>query len=171
MGKINYLVPLIPQEDNPICWIACVAMVKSWKEQATLSIADFTGGADPSNSCISNVDIAGFKRRLRDFGFVLDGRNMSINYQYIESRLRQNGPFIFFVYVANFPFFGPYCLNVRGGAKDSHAMIVTGMDTDKEEVYIMNPWGTEVPPVKLDDLVGLLQEFADDGRDPVAFLP
>ena len=52
MGQVNFFVPLIAQGNNPICWIACVAMIKSFKSNSTRSISEFTGGFDPSSACI-----------------------------------------------------------------------------------------------------------------------
>src|SRR5215467_11930676 len=99
MGQISFSVPLIPQGDNPICWIACVAMVVSFKTNTTRSIGEFAGGIDSSSACVpgttgSNDD------RLRALGFTVTGANMSIDSSFIEDTLRRHGPFIMFFYVA-----------------------------------------------------------------------
>ena len=170
MGQIRFSVPLIPQGDNPICWIACVAMVTSFKTQTTHSISEFTGGFDPSCACVpgtpgSNDD------RLRAFGFTVTGSNMSIDSSFIENTLRRHGPFIMFFYVANFPFTGASCLNLNGNPNDAHAVVVTGVDTDLGKVSMLNPWGWNTPPADIDVIVGLMQDYSNDGRNPVAFMP
>jgi hypothetical protein len=170
MGQISFTVPLIPQGDNPICWIACVAMIKSFKTQSTHSVSEFTGGFDPSSACVpgtsgSNDD------RLVALGFTMDGANMSIDSSYIENTLRSHGPFIMFFCVANFPFTGASCLNMNGSPTDTHAVVVKGVDTDSGTVSILNPWGITTPPADIDVIVGLLQQKSDLGINPVAFMP
>lgn len=170
MGQVNFFVPLIAQGNNPICWIACVAMIKSFKSNSTRSISEFTGGFDPSSACIpgtpgSNDD------RLRNLGFTTDAANMSIDPSYIEGTLRSHGPFIMFFFVANFPFTGASCLNMNGTPTDMHAVVVAGVDTDAGKVNILNPWGWNTPPADIDVIVGLLQEQSDRGVKPVAFMP
>jgi hypothetical protein len=171
MGQISFSVPLIPQGDNPICWIACVAMVTSFKTNTMHSISEFTGGFDPSSACIPNVTSAtAFYSKLAQFGFTTDGLNMSIAYSFIESTLRNHGPFIMFFFVANFPFTGASCLNMSGSPADAHAVVVTGVDTDAGKVNILNPWGTITPPADLDVIVGLMQDYSNAGSYPVAYI-
>jgi hypothetical protein len=173
MGQISFTVPMIPQEDNPICWVACVAMVTSWKTQATHPISEFTGGADPSNSCIPNPASSweDMYNRLNKFGFTTDGANMCLDSSYIEGTLRSHGPFIIFVFAADFPFYGPMCLNMNGRPDDTHAVVVSGVDTDAGMVQIMNPWGGATPPVDIDIIIELMQRISDLGRDCAAFIP
>jgi hypothetical protein len=52
MGHVYFHVEMIPQGQNPICWIACVAMITSFKTKTTHPISEFTGGFDPSSACI-----------------------------------------------------------------------------------------------------------------------
>lgn len=169
MGNISFMVPLIPQGDNAICWIACVAMIKSFKTQTTHSISEFTNGADPDSSCVSGT--AGSNdARLVKLGFTVHGARMSINSSYVEDTLRRHGPFIMFFYVANFPFTGASCLNMKGDPNSAHAVVVTGIDTDTGKVKILNPWGTNTPPADLDVIIQLMQEYSDKGLNPIAFM-
>jgi hypothetical protein len=55
-------------------------------------------------------------------------------------------------------------------ANDTHAVIVSGVDTRAGTVRIVNPWGTNVPPVDIDVLRSALQRIADFGEHPIAFL-
>jgi Papain-like cysteine protease AvrRpt2 len=173
MGHISFSVPMIPQGNNPICWIACVAMVTSFKTNATHSIGEFTGGSDPSSSCIPDPNNGwnDLYDNLKKFGFTPDGANMSIAASYIEATLRSHGPFIIFVFVADFPFSGPMCLNMNGNPSDTHAVVVNGVDTDAGTVRITNPWGTSTPPADIDVIIGLMQQIADLGLNPAAFMP
>src|ERR1035438_8376650 len=145
MGQISFTVPLIPQGDNPICWIACVAMVVSFKTNTTHSISEFTGGFDPSSACIPGTSGSN-DARLMNLGFMMAGGNMTIDSSFIENTLRNHGPFIFFFFVANFPFTGAYCLNMNGSPTDAHAVVVTGVDTNAGTVSMLNPWGINTPP-------------------------
>jgi hypothetical protein len=54
MGSIYYDIPLVEQGENPICWVACMAMIASHFEQQSITIGYYTGGFDPWNSCISD---------------------------------------------------------------------------------------------------------------------
>jgi Papain-like cysteine protease AvrRpt2 len=173
MGQVSFSVPMIPQGDNPICWIGCVAMITSWKTQTTHSISEFTGGFDPSNSCIPNP-AGGWQdmyNRLNQFGFMPDGANMCLDNSYIEGTLRSHGPFMIFVFAADFPFYGPMCLKMNGNPTDTHAVVISGVDTDAGTVQIMNPWGTATPPADIDVIIGLMQAVSNQGLNCASFMP
>ncbi len=55
MVQIYHDVEFIIQKQNPICWVACCAMLKNWATQSSLGVGEFTGGFDPANSCIANL--------------------------------------------------------------------------------------------------------------------
>ena len=55
MTQVAYDVEVIVQEQNPICWVASCAMVKGFATKTSTGVGDFTGGFDPSNSCIANL--------------------------------------------------------------------------------------------------------------------
>jgi hypothetical protein len=173
MGEISFFVPMIPQGNNPICWIACVAMVTSFKTSTTHSIGEFTGGFDPSGSCVPDPNSGwdDLYANLKGFGFTPEAANMSIAADYIEGTLRRHGPFIIFVFVADFPFSGPMCLNMKGNPSDTHAVVVNGVNTNAGTVRITNPWGTNTPPADIDVIIGLMQRISDVGLNPVAFMP
>jgi papain like cysteine protease AvrRpt2 len=168
MGHIYYDVPMIQQGDNPICWIACVAMITSFKTKTLHSISEFTGGFDPSNSCIPdpNKGWNDLYANLSKFGFTADGSNVSIGPDYIENMLRRRGPFMIFVNAADFPFYGPFCVNVGG----THAVVVSGVDTTPGKVMIVNPWGTKTPPADADIIVKLMQDITDQNLSPAAYM-
>lgn len=168
MGQVRFTVPMIEQGSNPICWIACVAMITSWKSNASVGIGTFTGGFDPSSACIPdpNANWADFARRLNSFGFAMAGASQSLGPTFIESNLRRHGPLMMIVNAADFPFSGPVCNNIGG----THALVLTGIDTSIGKVMIVNPWGINTPPLDTDIAVQLLQDIADTGSDPIAFM-
>lgn len=168
MGHVRYAVPMIAQGDNPICWIACVSMISSWKRHASIGIDAFTGGFDPSNACIPNPAASwnDFVQRLDAFGFSVTGGNQSLDGGFIEQNLRRHGPLMITVTAVDFPFSGTVCRNIGG----THALVLSGIDTGQGKVYIVNPWGTNVPPVHIDVALSLLQDIADSGSDPVAYM-
>src|SRR6516164_5004814 len=55
MAQVAFDVELIVQEQNPICWVASCAMVKGFGTKTSVGVGEFTGGFDPSNSCIANL--------------------------------------------------------------------------------------------------------------------
>jgi hypothetical protein len=169
MGQISFNVPMIPQGSNPICWLACVAMITSFKTNTTHPISEFTGGYDPSNSCIPDPNAGSWGAlyaNLTKFGFTATGANMSIAPNYVEAMLRRYGPFMIFVNAADFPFYGPMCINVGG----THAVVVAGIDTSASTVKIVNPWGTVTPPADTDIIVELIQDISNLGLNPAAYM-
>jgi len=169
MGHVYFHVDMIEQGQNPICWIACVAMLTSYKTKSTHSIGEFTGGFDPSNSCIPdpNKGWADLYSNLDKFGFNVDGASMSIPPSYLEDMLRSHGPIMIFIDVVDFSFYGPVCVNVGSG---THAVVVSGVDTDQGRVMIVNPWGTRTPPADLDVVVKAMQNMSSQGLNPVGYL-
>jgi hypothetical protein len=169
MGHVYFHVEMIPQGQNPICWIACVAMITSFKTKTTHPISEFTGGFDPSGACIPdpNTGWNDLYANLANFGFSVDGASMSISPNYIENMLKRQGPFMIFVNVVDFPFYGPVCVSVGSG---THALVVNGIDTNTGNVMIVNPWGTTTPPADLDVVVKAMQDISDDGLNPVAYM-
>ena len=145
MGHVYFHVEMIPQGQNPICWIACVAMITSFKTKTTHPISEFTGGFDPSSACIPdpNTGWNDLYANLANFGFSVDGASMSISPNYIENMLKRQGPFMIFV---------------------------NGIDTNTGNVMIVNPWGTTTPPADLDVVVKAMQDISNDGLNPVAYM-
>jgi hypothetical protein len=172
MGSIYYSVPMIEQGQNPICWIACTAMITSFKTNASHAISEFTGGFDPSSSCVPdpNASWDDLYANLNRFGFTATGANSSLNPSFIEEMLRRYGPFMIFVFVGDFPFSGPACPNMSGSPGDTHALVLSGISTNAGTVKIVNPWGTNVPPVDIDVAMSLLQAIADTGSHPIAYM-
>lgn len=139
MAQSSYDVPVVEQgAENPICWVASMAMVESYWTQSSVGVGKYTGGFDPATSCIDNMaaDVVDFQNRMASFGFypVFPDEALSLNSLYEASdRL---GPLIYFHYVNGFPYLsGP---GTGGGA---HAIVITGTDTDQGGFWFNNPWG------------------------------
>jgi hypothetical protein len=171
--QILYDVPMVPQGDSPICWVACVAMIVSWQTGTPHSVAEYTGGAEPSTACIS--EIPDWENRLTEYGFTLDGMNMTLTSDFIWNTLVTHGPILVTVDGANFPFSGtgnPVCQNMPAdsGGSTWHSMVIEGVDTDQNVAMIQNPWGNLLPPIDIGTLVSCMQEIADAGAPSASYI-
>lgn len=142
MGAIHFSVPMRRQGPNPICWIACLAMIASFKRSASVGIGSLTGGYDPSNSSIPDP-VRGwndFYNRLASFGFVSENPSVSPSADYIEDLLRRHGPFMLTHLARGFAY-GPQWAGQQFQPNSSHAVVITGIDTVQGTVTFNNPWG------------------------------
>jgi len=80
--------------------------------------------------------------------------------------LRRYGPFMIYFNAADFPFYGPMCINLGG----THPVVVAGIDTSASTVKIVNPWGTVTPPADTDIIVELIQDISNLGLNPAAYM-
>lgn len=148
MARIAYDVPVIRQMQNPICWVASAAMVKSYKTGASVSIGSLLGGFDPSSASIDNPGggapptVATF---LRSWGFTVDSPAMTASASYIEGSLRDHGPLVLIHYCLGFPY-GSRWGSATFTAANMHAVVLTGIDTDANIVTFNNPWGDKDQP-------------------------
>lgn len=139
MVQTSYEVPVVEQgAENPICWIACLAMVESYVLQESIGVGNFTGGFDPSQACIGNpaVDVVDFQNRMQTFNFypVFDDEPLTMD---ALSRYSEKfGPLVYFHRVQGFPY-----LQGTGQGPGSHAIVITGTDTDSDGFWFNNPWG------------------------------
>jgi hypothetical protein len=171
MGQVYYDVPMIRQESNPICWLACVAMIMSHDQQATVTIGSLNGGADPSNSCISNParSLTEFYQRLEAYGFTSTNPRACPAPAFAENLLTDHGPFILTHLVQNFPY-GAQWAHFRGNPNDTHAVVITGVDTDSGIAWMNNPWGDKDQSLPLNTVLSSMSAlFAQDIRS-VAYL-
>lgn len=147
MGRVTYDVPVIVQLANPICWVACMAMVASERKSVSIGVGAFANGFDPSYSSIPNpagVDWEKFKRLLAAAGFSTGAMNPSATE--IEALLRSNGPFILTHLCAGFPY-GPKWASPPPTAV--HAVVITGYDSaiNGGQCWMNNPWGDKDQPI------------------------
>lgn len=139
MAQIYYDVPVVEQgAENPICWVACLAMVESYWTQSSVGVGQFSGGFDPNQACIGNpaVDVVDFQNRLQAFKYypVYPDDPLSLDALYRCSTTF--GPLIYFHRVQGFPY-----LQGPGSGTGSHAVVITGTDTDAGGFWFNNPWG------------------------------
>lgn len=137
--QTSYEVPVVEQgPQNPICWIACLAMVESYVQNASIGIGAFTEGFDPQQACIGNpaVDVVDFQNRMQRFAFypVFDDQRLTMSA--LAEYSAQFGPLVYFHRVAGFPY-----LQGVGVGSASHAVVITGTDTGADGFWFNNPWG------------------------------
>src|SRR6266567_3305484 len=138
MSNVQYDVEVIKQEQNPICWIASCAMTKGYGTSSSVGVGEFTGGFDPSNSCIANL--AGNWRQCTDlmtnWGFdvlaVNDLSTGSISADELTAALSDKGPAVLLHLCANFPYGGQY--GDTSSLKGAHAVVLTGVDSEAAQV-------------------------------------
>jgi len=171
MGQVYYDVPMIRQESNPICWLACVAMILSYDQQATVTIGSLNGGADPSNSCISNPaqSMADFYHRLDSYGFTSVNPQACPAQGYIENMLNEHGPFILTHLVQNFEY-GAQWGHIRSNPNDTHAVVITGIDTDIGVAWMNNPWGDKDQSLTINSVLSSMEALFVRNIRSVAYL-
>jgi len=140
MGRVVYDVPLVRQETNLICWVACTAMVASERLGYSIGVGNYAHGFDPSNSNIPDPasDYDEKVRRMNFWGFdsIL---GMDPTNDAIEGLLRAYGPFILWHYCSGFPY--GYSRPITDPTAE-HAVVITGFDSAVGEgtCWMNNPW-------------------------------
>ena len=143
MPNVQYDVEMIKQEQNPICWVASCAMVKGYGTKTSVGVGDFTGGFDPSNSCIANLanNWSQCTDLMVNWGFdvesVADLTSAGMTADQLLNALQSKGPGVLLHLCSGFPY-GPNWVAPTSGA---HAVVITGVDTDAGTATFNNPWG------------------------------
>lgn len=168
MSKIQYDLEVIIQEQNPICWVACCAMVKSWGTQSDIGIGEFTGGFDPSSSCISNL-VGKWDEcitLMNEWGFntlaITDLTPGPISGEELLTLLNEWGPAVLLHLCSNFPY------GVQWGDSSyfegAHAVVLTGIDTDNSQVFFNNPWGDKDQSADMDTFLQKINSDSSIGK-------
>jgi Papain-like cysteine protease AvrRpt2 len=164
MGQVAYDVEVIVQEQNPICWVASCAMVKGFGTKTSVGVGEFTGGFDPSNSCIANlagnwsqcVDL------MNNWGFAVSSVNElasgAMTADTLLASLQSFGPAVLLHMCSGFPY-GPQWASQTFTASNAHAVVITGVDSDAATATFNNPWGDKDQSC---DLVTLVQKINAD---------
>ena len=162
--RLVYSVPMVRQGPNPICWLACVAMILSFKERRSVTIGELNDGFDPSNSSIGvlNSSWPEFYDQLSEFGFTSERSTMSPDVSYIYDIIRWHGPFILTHY-AQFPAAIPN----NGG---THAVVITGIDMNADKVFYNNPWGTRNDTTSIATIQRSMERLWQRNLKSVAYL-
>ncbi len=166
-ASIRLSVPMNNQGQSPICWIACVAMILSYKGRASVGIGTFTGGFEPGNSSIPDpvTSWADIYRRLSSFGFVSENPfpNRSPDAAYIEDVLRKHGPWMLTHYTSDLH---------RGIAPGTtHAVVITGIDTRTNQVWYNNPWGRVDEVTTVNTILLAMENLLSQGIHAVTYIP
>jgi papain like cysteine protease AvrRpt2 len=175
MSQVSYTVPLVEQGPNPICWIACAAMILSWKRQTSVTIGSLIG-ADPSNSSIgdlANGDWPKLQSYLQSWGFFCQTLSSCPMVDFLQIRLAEHGPLLYIHSAAGFPYdarFPAYTSSPLIPPGAVHAIVLTGVDTDAGNFSFANPWGAYgVVPVNI--VLEWLENFGIlPGVFPLAYL-
>lgn len=153
MASIRYSVPMVVQLQNPICWVACAAMILGWKKGHPVSIGDLLHGFDPSNSCIMNPATSWdtMYKMLAGWGIASVGPQMCPAEAYITNTLTDHGPFILTHYTTT--------LAPSVSDPGTHAVVISGIDTDTRLCYYDNPWGTSNNTVPINTVLGEMEKL------------
>ncbi len=164
LTRIIYNVPLIRQGHNPICWVACAAMILSFKKHRPISIGDINNGFDPSNSSMSNpaLTMSSFYRQLADLGFKVMGPHISPGVDFIPTQLADHGPFMLTHYTKTL------APAVQG--LGTHAVVITGVDMEKDKVFFNNPWGHKNDSTSVSTIMGSLERLWAQNVKSVAYI-
>ena len=174
MDSVSYDVELIHQEQNPICWIACCAMVKGFGTKASVGVGEFTGGFDPSNSSIANLagNWSECTRLIQSWGFeVLEVSDLGtpiMDADGLVAALQSKGPAVLLHLCRAFPYgfqWGDSSL-----MKGAHAVVLTGGDTRASDVTFNNPWGDKDQSADLGEVLRHINNDASIGKT-IAFWP
>ena len=144
MASASYDVPLVIQAANPICWVACLAMVESYWTNSSVGVGKYTGGFDPSDSSIPNPVDGPVAFKMQSYGFYPVYPDQPVTLGNIISMLNQFGPLIFFHQVTN----GLPWMN-SAGTSGGHAVVITGADDSINGgmLWVNNPWGSKDAPI------------------------
>jgi hypothetical protein len=140
MAQTYYDVVVVEQADNPICWMASLAMVDSYWSGSSVGIGAYTDGFDPAQACIGNpaVDVVDFQNRMQGFGFQPVFPDSPLTAETLAAMSAQFGPLVYFHNVNGFPY-----LQGPGQGPGAHAIVITGTDVggDGDGFWFNNPWG------------------------------
>jgi Papain-like cysteine protease AvrRpt2/LysM domain len=166
--RIRYSVPMRRQGLNPICWVACVAMIASYKGRVSVGIGRYTGGFDPSNSSIPQPakSMDDFYRLLSTFGFVTENAfpHSSPNAGYIEQRLKQHGPLLLMHFASDL-------LPGTFSPDATHAVVITGIDRATNQIWYNNPWGNVDEVATVDQILRAMERLLARNVRAVAYIP
>jgi hypothetical protein len=170
MGQVQYTVPIVSQGSNPICWVACAAMILCFKTGSSVDVNALIG-ADPSNSSIADPDGGSWdtmKQMLNGWGFTCETQMQSPTDVWVEQHLRAYGPLMLSHATEGFPYdarFPPFTCTGLLPPDSAHAVVITGIDTDAATCAFNNPWGnTGTAPIQ-----SVLEAIENMGQHPYAF--
>jgi hypothetical protein len=159
---------MVPQGQNPICWVASVAMILSYKGRTSQGLEMLTGGFDPSNSSIPNPNASSLwveqYQHLSRLGFVSENPLQSPDAAYIETLLRVHGPWML-THFATDILPGVFAPN------STHAIVITGIDVGAGRVWYNNPWGRRDQVTTVNTILLSMEHLFHRGILSVSYVP
>lgn len=169
MSRIVYDVPVVIQAQNPICWVACMAMVASYHSRSSVGVGRFANGFDPSNSSIPNPANGweDFERRMFGFGFVSTAIQPTPDA--LVAGLERCGPIILSHFCIGFPYGPNWGAITDQNAK--HAVVITGIDTSINGglCWMNNPWGDKDVPISVQNVLTAVMKIQAINHRPIAY--
>ncbi len=161
--RIMHHVPMVRQGPSPICWLACAAMIMSFKLRRSVSVGEINDGFEPSNSSMINPMTSWhyFYTVLKDLGFSSIGPYMSPNVNFIVDLLRKYGPFMLVHYAE--------ILNPKLRGVGTHAIVITGINTNIDKVYFNNPWGFVNDSISINVILNSMYRLWSEDVKSVAY--
>jgi hypothetical protein len=166
MARIALDVPLVQQGNNPDCWQICALMVMAFKGTQSLpkSSAQVPGGFNPRvMSGTWNMEY----RDLRHLGFS-PGTNTRADEDWVYSLIHTYGPLVLLHYAKGFPYHYGTVVNLSATA--THAIVLTGLDTDKHKTCFNNPWGTRNVWVDSEVVAAAIRRVSSEGNLPIWYM-
>ena len=167
MGTVAYDVPLVTQSQNPICWVACMAMVASERQGFSVGVGKYAAGFDPNSSCISNpsANIDDFYVRMDRCGF--NSVAVDPTPAVVENVLKTCGPFILTHDCAGFPYGSGWAAMTSG----RHAVVITAYDSDTNggTCFMNNPWGDKDRAIQMSAIIAALTKAQAANVKPVGY--
>jgi len=164
--RVKYNVPMMSQGGSPICWVVCLSMLLSYRNRTTVPTSSLTGGFDPANSSVPNPSTLTrpWTTVVRELGFdFAPYYNQRADEGYLAGMLRSKGPLMLYHYARTlFP--------VVQSPNATHAVVITGIDTFRDECYINNPWGTKDEAVPTDTILNALEQLWAANTPALVFL-
>ena len=141
-------------------------MVKGYGTKTSVGVGEFTGGFDPSNSCIANL-AANWTQctdLMTQWGFrvssVADAAGGTMTAEQLVTLLTSGGPAVLLHLCKGFPY-GPNWAALDSGA---HAVVLTGADSDAGTATFDNPWGDKDQSIDLATLVDKINADQSAGK-------
>jgi hypothetical protein len=198
MARTHYDVPLVSQQFSPVCWLACAVMVLQFKHRYTPSVEFLGQNADFRIEGLTvEDDHRGYENQcgqLRRMGFIVVRstnlrdpsmramapprsrqpirRPLGPSEALVLSLLQDNGPFILIHRAGAFSY-GPELPPPpapAGGRAPLHAVVITGIDTERHRVTFNNPWGQRDVATTSSSVVGAIRRLEAEDKAPFAYL-
>ncbi len=176
MTEIRLNVPMVRQEMSPVCWLACATMVLQFQRGRSVTDAELAyprgsfrtssvHGFDANIQTYRHMERLGFRThytrqpRRPTMGIRLHGAGRRERIRdatdVIIERLSLRRPLVLFHRMGTFSY-GPGQGAQSGGY---HAVVITGIDTERGAIFFHNPWGQSDVPTTTASILGAVEDF------------